>query len=76
MASPGSRIEDIRTVYSHPQSLMQSAHYLLETGWQQISMKNNAFAAKKVADDKDRTQAAIAGRLLPGSTGWTFSGGV
>lgn len=61
MAAPGSRIEDIRTVYSHPQSLMQSAHYLLETGWQQISMKNNAFAAKKVADDKDRTQAAIAG---------------
>ena len=61
MATPGSRIEDIRTVYSHPQSLMQSAHYLLETGWQQISMKNNAFAAKKVADDKDRTQAAIAG---------------
>ncbi|MDE6220583.1 MAG: bifunctional chorismate mutase/prephenate dehydratase, partial [Lachnospiraceae bacterium] len=61
MASPGTRIEDIRTVYSHPQSLMQSAHYLLETGWQQISMKNNAFAAKKVADDKDKTQAAIAG---------------
>ena len=39
---------------------MQSSHYLLETGWQQISMKNNAFAAKKVADDRDRTQAAIA----------------
>lgn len=61
MASPGTKIEDIRTVFSHPQSLMQSAHYLLETGWQQISMKNNAFAAKKVADDKDKTQAAIAG---------------
>lgn len=61
MASPGTKIEDIRTVYSHPQSLMQSAHYLLETGWQQISMKNNAYAAKKVADDKDKTQAAIAG---------------
>ncbi len=61
MASPGAKIEDIRTVYSHPQSLMQSSHYLFETGWQQISMKNNAFAAKKVADDKDRTQAAIAG---------------
>jgi chorismate mutase/prephenate dehydratase len=61
MASPGTRIEDIKTVYSHPQSLMQSSHYLLEKGWQQISMKNNAFAAKKVADDKDTTQAAIAG---------------
>ncbi|MDE5699056.1 MAG: prephenate dehydratase [Lachnospiraceae bacterium] len=61
MASPGTKIEDIRTVYSHPQSLMQSSHYLLDAGWQQISMKNNAFAAKKVADDRDKTQAAIAG---------------
>jgi chorismate mutase/prephenate dehydratase len=61
MATPGTKIEDITTVYSHPQSLMQSAHYLLEKGWQQISMKNNAFAAKKVADEKITTQAAIAG---------------
>ena len=61
MAAPGTKIEDIRTVYSHAQSLMQSSHYLLEMGWQQISMKNNAFAAKKVAEDRDQTQAAIAG---------------
>ncbi|MBO5031487.1 MAG: prephenate dehydratase [Lachnospiraceae bacterium] len=60
MAAPGTAMEDIKTVYSHPQSLMQSSHYLFEKGWQQISMKNNAFAAKKVADDKDKTQAAIA----------------
>lgn len=61
MAAPGTKIEDIHTVYSHPQSLMQSAKYLQEhTGWKQISMNNNAFAAKKVAEDKDRTQAAIA----------------
>lgn len=60
MASAGTRLEDIKTVYSHPQSLLQSAHYLTEKGWQQISMKNNAFAAKKVAQDKEKTQAAIA----------------
>ena len=63
LAAPGTKLEDIRTVYSHPQSLMQSAHYLLEAGWQQISMKNNAFAAKRVAEDKDPTQAAIAGEM-------------
>ena len=40
---------------------MQSSHYLAEKGWQQISMKNNAFAAKKVAQDNERTQAAVAG---------------
>lgn len=60
MAMPGTNLKDIQTVYSHPQSLMQSSHYLYEKGWQQISMKNNAYAAKKVADDKDKTQAAIA----------------
>ncbi|MDE7030281.1 MAG: prephenate dehydratase [Lachnospiraceae bacterium] len=69
MASPGTRIEDIRTVYAHPQSLMQSAHYLFETGWQQISMKNNAYAARKVADDRDVTQAAIAGETAAGIYG-------
>lgn len=57
---PGSRIEDIRTVYSHPQSLMQSARFLSQYGWKQISMQNNAFAAQKVAEEGDRSQAAIA----------------
>lgn len=59
---PGSAIEDIQTVYSHPQSLMQSSRFLNEhKEWQQISMKNNAFAAMKVAGEQDKTKAAIAG---------------
>ena len=60
MAVPGTRLEDIKTVYSHPQSLMQSSNYLGKTGWQQISMKNNAFAAQKVKEDGLFHQAAIA----------------
>lgn len=59
---PGAAKEDIKTVYSHPQSLMQSAGYLRKQNWKQISMENNAFAAKKVADEGDKSQAAIAGR--------------
>lgn len=58
---PGTKIEDIKTVYSHPQSLMQSAKFLADHDWRQISMQNNAFAAKKVADEQDKTQTAIAG---------------
>ncbi|WP_026654638.1 MULTISPECIES: prephenate dehydratase [Butyrivibrio] len=59
---PGAKLEDIKTVYAHPQALMQSAKFLSDnSGIQQIGMKNNAFAAKKVADEKDRSQAAIAG---------------
>lgn len=61
LAAPGTKKEDIRRVYSHPQSLMQSARYLNDYNWQQISMQNNAFAAKKVAEEQDGTQAAIAG---------------
>ena len=57
---PGTDISNIKTVYSHPQSLMQSAKYLSDYDWKQISMQNNAFAAKKVAEDGDSTQAAIA----------------
>ncbi|WP_022769035.1 prephenate dehydratase [Butyrivibrio sp. NC2007] len=60
---PGAKLEDIQTVYSHPQSLMQSSRFLAEhSDIKQISMKNNAFAARKVSEDKDKTQAAIASK--------------
>ena len=60
---PGAELKDISTVYSHPQSLMQSARFLTEhSNIRQISMKNNAFAARKVAEDGDRSQAAIASK--------------
>lgn len=57
---PGAGIEDIRTVYSHPQSLMQSSRFLSGYDWRQISMQNNAFAAQKVSAEGDKSQAAIA----------------
>lgn len=63
LAVPGTSLKEIETVFSHPQSLMQSARYLNSHGWQQISMQNNAFAARKVAEEKLHTQAAIASEL-------------
>lgn len=63
MGVSGATLEDIKTVYSHPQSLMQSAKFLSDhSNISQISMKNNAFAAKKVAEDGDKSQAAIASK--------------
>ncbi len=56
----GSKIEHINTVYSHQQSLMQSSRYLSEKNWKQVGLKNNAFAAMKVAEDQDLTAGAIA----------------
>ncbi len=59
---PGAKKEEIKTVYSHPQSLMQCEKYLTgNEDWKQISMLNNAFAAKKVSEDGIASQAAIAG---------------
>ncbi len=61
MGLPGTELSQIKTVYSHPQSLMQSARYLNEhEDWRQVSLKNNAFAARKVSEEGDKTQAAIA----------------
>lgn len=60
---PGAQLSDIKTVYSHAQSLMQSERFLRDRDYRQISMKNNAFAADKVAKDGDKTQAAIASEI-------------
>ncbi len=60
---PGATLEDIRKVYSHPQALMQSEGYLYQhKDWQQISMTNTAASAKKILEDGDKSQAALAGK--------------
>ena len=60
MACPGTSIDQIQTVYSHPQGLLQCRNYLEDKSWKQVSVENTALAAKKVKDDQDLTQAAIA----------------
>lgn len=57
----GGRLEDITTVFSHPQALMQCSEYLKQRDWVTISYPNTALSAMKIRDDKDKTQAAIAG---------------
>ena len=52
---------DIRTVYSHKQSLMQCSEFLdSHADWEKFSVSNNAVAAKKVKEDGEISQAAIA----------------
>lgn len=58
---PEANLEDIERVYSHPQALMQSSQYLnARKEWQQISVENTAVAAKKIIEDQDIHQAAVA----------------
>lgn len=61
---PGATLEDIRQVYSHPQALMQCSQYLnSHRQWRQVSMENTAVSAKKVLEDADVTQAAVASEI-------------
>ena len=56
----GTTLSSIERVYSHPQGLMQTSHFLDEHGiWQQISVANTSMAAKKMMEDQDTTQAAV-----------------
>lgn len=57
----GASLEDIRTVYSHPQALSQCKRFLQEHPlWKQVPWENTAGSAKKICEDKDKSQAAIA----------------
>ena len=61
MSVDGATEDSIEVVFSHPQSLMQCAKFLEEhRNWKQMSLSNNAVSAKKVKDDNDNHQAAIA----------------
>lgn len=64
MGLPEAEIGDIKTIYSHPQGMMQCAKYLdAHRDWQRISQNNTALSAKKVLEQGDRSTAAIASEL-------------
>lgn len=59
-AIPGTSLDKIEKVYSHPQGLMQCKGFLDEhSDWDQVKVANTAISAKKVADDNKPVKAAI-----------------
>ncbi len=63
LGTQDAELSDIRTVLAHPQALMQSSQYLnAREDWSQISVENNAVAARTVSEDADKSQAAVASR--------------
>ncbi len=63
LGTKDAAIDQIKTVYSHPQGLMQSAEFLhTHPEWALKELENTAVAAKKVLEDADPSQAAIAGK--------------
>ena len=64
LGRPDAELSDVKTIYSHPQALMQCTEYLdLHKEWNRISVLNTAVAAKKVMEEGDKSQAAIASRV-------------
>ncbi len=61
LAIPGTTLEEIKTVISHPQALGQCGGYIKEHGFEKMEAVNTAVAAQIVAEKKDKTLAAIAG---------------
>lgn len=57
---PGARLEDIKTVISHPQALGQCAEYIRKKGFSAEEDSNTALAAKRVREIGDKSLGAIA----------------
>ncbi len=60
LALPGTKIEQIKNVCSHPQGLLQTANYIKAHGWDTAEVPNTALAARKIVEDARMDQAAVA----------------
>lgn len=61
---PGASKEEIKTVYSHAQALMQCKGYLSNyPDWVRIEKDNTAASAKMLLELQDKTKAAIASEM-------------
>jgi len=65
LAKRGTRIEDVKRVYSHPQALAQCQEYLIRHGFEAVTDFDTAGAAKVLSENGDPdavARAAIASK--------------
>ena len=62
LGAPGSRLEDVQLVMSHPQALAQCERFLSEREVTVVVEADTAGAARRLRDDGDPTTAVIASR--------------
>ena len=55
----GTKIEDIKEVYSHPQAFMQSNTFIEEHGWEKVSLANTAISARYISEQTKKSRACI-----------------
>lgn len=59
----GTRIEDIKEVYSHPQALQQSGEFLKDyPNWEKIPYRNTAASAELIKNKNSKEKAAIGSK--------------
>ena len=63
LAVPGSKISDIKNVYSHGQALSQCSNFIRLHNLIEHVRADTAGSAEMISKDKDKTKAAIASTL-------------
>ncbi|MCB1739934.1 MAG: prephenate dehydratase [Gammaproteobacteria bacterium] len=63
LAPRGARLDQVKTISSHPQALAQCRNLIQELGVRAIARPDTAGAAREVAEAGDPTAAAIASSL-------------
>jgi prephenate dehydratase len=60
---PGAKLNELKTVHSHTHALGQCRRVIRELGLTPVTEADTAGAARMVAEEGDRTKAAIASKL-------------
>ena len=71
LAKPGTRLEDVRRVYSHPQALAQCQAFLRKHRLEAVTDFDTAGAAKLLAENGGEGKAAIASKRAAEAYGLT-----
>ena len=59
---PGSELKNIKTVYSHPQALLQCAEHLKKLGVKTVESENTAVAARNLLENGSLNDAVLCSR--------------
>ena len=60
---PGSKISDIKDIYSHAQALSQSSNFIKKNNFNENVRADTAGSAKYVSEAKEKSKGAIASKL-------------
>ena len=69
LVSPGTTIDSIRTVHSHPEALSQAQGFISRHGWTAMPEHDTAGAVRLVADRADPSEAALGPERAAGPNG-------